>query len=305
MGHEHRWALWENVLEVLIGVAVISETLSTLWLRGFKSFVRDCWCLFDALVVVLTVLDWGLLLLQRAFAHMAEKFMADVDLPLFTLRFILQPFRLLASLSMVRRVTRMQKNTVDINFDVLERAEINVQTSEDSRIMTPELRSEVTTHLPVWCRFRPWDLLYSPHVHGTSMQTFFRHQAGPNLVVLRDAKGHIFGGFSEEPWRIAPRGYRGTGESFVFTSRPLKDTRARGPSISSSIGFYHATGEPDSVLFWADSGTFALSNALVIRDDFRCGSSEPCPAFGSPALTDDGLDFVISDFECWGLREDF
>jgi len=63
--------------------------------------------------------------------------MTDVDLPLFALRFILQPFRLLASISMVRRVTRMQKNTVDINFDVIERAEIQVQTSEDSRILTP------------------------------------------------------------------------------------------------------------------------------------------------------------------------
>merc|ERR1712232_504910 len=153
---------------------------------------------------------------------------------------------------MVRRVAHMQKNTVDINFDVLEMAEIQIETSEDSRILTPELRSEVTTHLPVWCRFQRWDLLYSPIVHGASLRTFYRQQAGPNLVVVRDAKGYVFGGFAEEPWHVCPRGYRGLGESFVFTSRPLEDTITYGKSSSSSISFYHANGETDeSVLFWA------------------------------------------------------
>merc|ERR1719215_2177201 len=241
---------------------------------------------------MLTLLDWSLLLLQTALGDIGKRLMADVDIPLFVLRFVLQPFRLCASISMIRRVTRMQKHTIDIAFDVLDMAAINVETSEESRILTPELRSEVTAHLPVWCRFRTWDLLYSPHVHGTSLQTFYRQQAGPNLVVVQDTKGHVFGGFTEEAWYICPRGHRSSGDCFVFTSRPLEDTTANGQSdsTSSSIGFYHTSGQgqQDSVLFWADGETFAISNALVIHDNFKCGSSTECPSFGSPALTEDG-----------------
>merc|ERR1711865_548482 len=107
-----------------------------------------------------------------------------------------------------------------------------------------------------------------------------------------------------ESWHICPRGYRGIGESFVFTSRPLEDTASSHQNYSSSMGFYHATGAPDSVLFWAETDMFAISNAFVIRDDFKCGSSAACPPLGSPALTEDGLDFNIVDFECWGLRGD-
>merc|ERR1712113_767576 len=118
-------------------------------------------------------------------------------------------------------------------------AEVQVEASEESRILTAEERSEIMTHLPVWCRFRRWDLLYSPMLHGLSLQTFYRNQAGPNLIVVRDAKGHIFGGFCEEPWHICPRGYRGKGESFVFTARLLEDSTPTGVCISSSMSFYH------------------------------------------------------------------
>ena len=35
------------------------------------------------------------------------------------------------------------------------------------------------------------------------------------MLVVRDTRQHVFGAFTAEPWRIAPR-YYGTGESFVF-----------------------------------------------------------------------------------------
>jgi hypothetical protein len=38
------------------------------------------------------------------------------------------------------------------------------------------------------------------------------------VLVLRDTAQHVFGAFTAEPWRIAPR-YYGTGESFVFQLR--------------------------------------------------------------------------------------
>ena len=35
------------------------------------------------------------------------------------------------------------------------------------------------------------------------------------MLVVRDTRQHVFGAYTAESWRIAPR-YYGTGESFVF-----------------------------------------------------------------------------------------
>ena len=43
------------------------------------------------------------------------------------------------------------------------------------------------------------------------------------MLVVRDLQQHVFGSFTSESWRVAPR-YYGTGESFVFqiqVCRPL------------------------------------------------------------------------------------
>lgn len=39
--------------------------------------------------------------------------------------------------------------------------------------------------------------------------------------VLPGARGHVFGAFASEAWRVGPRFY-GTGETFVFQLRPNK-----------------------------------------------------------------------------------
>lgn len=298
---EHRWQSWETTIEVLIGLAVCAETTTTLWLRGWRSFVRDLWCLFDSLVVILTLLNWCLLLLKHGFGEIGKKAMEDVDLPLFVLRFVLQPFRLCAALSMVRRVTHMHQNTLDISFDVPEHTQIEVNASEESSILTPELRSEISNHLPAQCRFWRWDLIYSPTLHGKSLQTFYRQQVGPNLLVVRDTRGHVFGGFSEDPWNTCRHGQQVLGEAFLFKLRPLEEFLGKSHSISSSMSFYHARSKQDPLLSWANSDMFAISEALVIFAGFENGSSAPCAAFSSPALAEDGQNFKVCDFECWGL----
>lgn len=40
-------------------------------------------------------------------------------------------------------------------------------------------------------------------------------ESAPCVLVVRDTQQHIFGCFTSESWRVAPR-YYGTGESFVF-----------------------------------------------------------------------------------------
>jgi len=111
----HEWEPWERALEVIISIVVCSETLSTLWLTGWKDFIRDCWCIFDATVMALTLLTWCLLALRRAL--LVGESVLKLDLPLLALRFFLQPCRVLAMASMARRGRRMQQNTIDIALD--------------------------------------------------------------------------------------------------------------------------------------------------------------------------------------------
>merc|ERR1712196_510660 len=45
---------WEELLDLAVGVCLIAETVITAFVLG-SAFVRDIWCLFDALVVAFTV----------------------------------------------------------------------------------------------------------------------------------------------------------------------------------------------------------------------------------------------------------
>ena len=40
-------------------------------------------------------------------------------------------------------------------------------------------------------------------------------ESAPCVLIVRDLQQHVFGSFTSESWRVAPR-YYGTGESFVF-----------------------------------------------------------------------------------------
>lgn len=67
-------------------------------------------------------------------------------------------------------------------------------------------------------RLRPWRLAYSTARHGTSLATLYRRAgstAVPTLLLVRDGSGHVFGCYTTDSWRVAPR-YFGSGETFVF-----------------------------------------------------------------------------------------
>lgn len=291
----HSWEPWEAIAEALVGVIICAETTSTLWLMGRQEFLEDCWCLFDASVMALTLLSWSLLALRWA-APLGEGVL-QFDLPLLALRFVLQPCRVLATASFARRARRMQQSTVDIAFDVLKNVESAPPTPQ-SRVLSTAFRIELASHIPAWCRYREWTLAYSPEEHGTSMQTFYRQQAKagtgtPTVLAVRDIAGGVFGGFSTEPWKPCTKGFYGSGECFVFSAAPGEAAR-----------FYHVSGEhTGSVLLWGDSSSLSLAGALDLHSDFARGTSGPCPTFGSPPLSAEGVDFTVAAFECWQIGE--
>ena len=57
------------------------------------------------------------------------------------------------------------------------------------------------------------------HVSQRASACFRRApESGASVLVVRDTQQHVFGCFTSESWRVAPR-YYGTGESFVFQTQ--------------------------------------------------------------------------------------
>eukprot|EP00435_Cladocopium_sp_Y103_P045090 s956_g12.t2 len=120
-GIQNNWNLpqwkhhrWEEILEVTVGVAIVVEVLLTLRVLGVRDFCANPWCVFDAIVAVLTVVStaYGLEHLGR------QGEICEAQLPLLFLRFVLQPARLLAAVVQTWRTRRMQIDAEELRVDV-------------------------------------------------------------------------------------------------------------------------------------------------------------------------------------------
>jgi len=109
---------WEAMCWIVVGLAMFSEMASQVVIRGTSSFCRDWWCIFDSVVIVLTVLAWTLTLMRRL-SGVAEEAVEDTDLPLLALRFLLQPCRVVVTASMTSHVQDMQQSNLDIDLEGL------------------------------------------------------------------------------------------------------------------------------------------------------------------------------------------
>jgi hypothetical protein len=177
------------------------------------------------------------------------------------------------------------------------------------------LASEIRELLPTHLLCADWHLAYSPRVHSASIQTFYRNQIGPNLIVVRDAHGGVFGGFVTQPWRPERNAYGEVGESFLFASKTgviSASELAAGESndcvSATALQVFWASPSKTSIIQWTDNKMLGLGHAIVLYDDFLRGSSRQDETFGcAEPLSPAGTDFVVRDFECWhvGGERDF
>lgn len=120
-GIQNNWNLpqwkhhrWEEILEVTVGVAIVVEVLLTLRVLGVRDFCANPWCVFDAIVAVLTVISTG-----YGLEHLGRQGeICEAQLPLLFLRFVLQPARLLAAVVQTWRTRRMQIDAEELRVDV-------------------------------------------------------------------------------------------------------------------------------------------------------------------------------------------
>mmetsp|Transcript_1447 Transcript_1447/g.3653 ORF Transcript_1447/g.3653 Transcript_1447/m.3653 type:complete len:273 (+) Transcript_1447:120-938(+) len=104
---------WEEAIEVTIGVLIVSETLLTMRVLGFLVFFSSCWCVFDFCVALLTAVSicYGLEHLGR------HGEIAEANVPLLMLRFVLQPARVLALAVSTYRTRQMQTGVHELRVD--------------------------------------------------------------------------------------------------------------------------------------------------------------------------------------------
>lgn len=123
---ERRWedilegGTWQSACWSAVAFALCAEVASGTVVRqgGLMIALReDWWFAFDATVVLLTCLAWALMHLRRTSPWREEA--EEADLWLLTLRFALQPCRVLAAAKMAHKVQLMQQSHTDVNFDVL------------------------------------------------------------------------------------------------------------------------------------------------------------------------------------------
>eukprot|EP00929_Paragymnodinium_shiwhaense_P006625 TRINITY_DN11043_c0_g1_i2.p1 TRINITY_DN11043_c0_g1~~TRINITY_DN11043_c0_g1_i2.p1 ORF type:complete len:218 (-),score=34.97 TRINITY_DN11043_c0_g1_i2:306-959(-) len=112
--HHH---VWEELLEVLVGLCIVVETALTCVVLGWRSFLRSWWCRFDLVVAILTATSvvYGLL-------HFEEATSIDqAEIPLLLVRFIVQPVRVLVVLHGTIEARRQQAAAEEIvDFATLE-----------------------------------------------------------------------------------------------------------------------------------------------------------------------------------------
>ena len=53
----------------------------------------------------------------------------------------------------------------------------------------------------------PWRLVFSTQLHGESFTRMVGGlmTRGPTLLLIKDTKGHVFGGFASHTWELKPQ----------------------------------------------------------------------------------------------------
>lgn len=126
-------------------------------------------------------------------------------------------------------------------------------------LMSDVIAKDLCQHLPVALRWRTsWRLIYSPRIHGVSLQTFYRRaqEEGPTMVIVQDHEGFVFGGFASVAWHVTDR-YFGDGECFVYKFRK----RLPKPVVSLARQLELSAGSAEADL-QEPTATVAIHQAL-------------------------------------------
>ncbi|XP_007540358.1 MTOR-associated protein MEAK7 isoform X1 [Poecilia latipinna] len=154
--------------------------------------------------------------------------------------------------------------------------------------------------LPDGCS-APWRLVFSTQLHGesfTRMAAALQHH-GPTMLLLRDSRGHVFGGFASTAWEHKPQ-FQGDSRCFLFSVFPtLRVYTATGYNEHFMYLNQHQQTMPNGLGMGGQHDYFGL----WLDSDFGRGHSRArpkCTTYGNPQLSADE-DFVLDAVEVWAV----
>ncbi|CEG35131.1 hypothetical protein, variant 1 [Plasmopara halstedii] len=167
---------------------------------------------------------------------------------------------------------------------------------DSSSILTADHIACIDHALPITTQLCRWYKIYSVEANGSSLETLLTlaKKQSPTLLVVKDAKGNVFGGFASDEWHRAFN-YYGTGESFLFS---FANTSAAGGFVKyqwSRKNSYFMLCSDESLIM-GGGGNFGL----FLDSDLSRGTSGACETFNSPPLTV-SQEFSCVQVELWGF----
>ncbi|XP_034542593.1 MTOR-associated protein MEAK7 [Notolabrus celidotus] len=147
----------------------------------------------------------------------------------------------------------------------------------------------------------PWRLVFSTRLHGESFTRMMAGlmKRGPTLLLLKDTKGHIFGGFASHAWEVKPQ-FQGDSRCFLFTVFPtLRVYTATGYNQHFMYLNQNQQTMPNGLGMGGQHGYFGL----WLDNDFGRGHSRArpkCTTYGSPQLSGEE-DFTLDSVEVWAV----
>ncbi|CAI5745091.1 unnamed protein product [Peronospora destructor] len=132
--------------------------------------------------------------------------------------------------------------------------------------------------------------------NGSALETLLllAKKQSPTLLVIKDVKENVFGGFASDEWHHAFH-YYGTGESFLFS---FASSSAAGGFVKypwSRKNSYFMLCSDESLIM-GGGGNFGL----FLDNDLCAGTSGACETFDSPPLTT-SQQFSCVQVELWGF----
>ncbi|XP_077424901.1 MTOR-associated protein MEAK7 [Vanacampus margaritifer] len=147
----------------------------------------------------------------------------------------------------------------------------------------------------------PWRLVFSTLLHGESFTRMLAGltKCGPTLLLIKDTKGHVFGGFASLSWEVKPQ-FQGDSRCFLFSVLPrLRVYTATGYNQHFMYLNQNQQTMPNGLGMGGQHGYFGL----WLDSDFGHGHSRArpkCTTFGSPQLSGEE-DFILDSMEVWAV----
>jgi len=165
--------------------------------------------------------------------------------------------------------------------------------SHNSEVLKEGMLAQVVSHLPSVLQLRNWELVYSPVLHGSSINVFYKRTkgTGPTVMLVEDQDHHVFGGFASETWE-PKKHYYGTGECFVFSFHKGNVMKSYPPTMSNEF-YMNANWDFLSMGARGDS-------SLFIDKELMNGHSGRSETYDNEVLSSRS-DFNIIKLEVWAL----